>query len=419
MRVLRTYHAGRDPAHRARERAPAEAGVVVTLVVPVAWPDAGADRVLSREPFTVVELPVACTGDVNRHTYTADLAAVVRQAQPDLVDIHEEPLSLACRQWLAAAGPIPCVAYTAQNVDKRCPPPFARYERLAHAQLAGVYACSRQAASVTRGKGFSGHLQVIPLGHDRGWHSQRPAESSPGRLLLVGRLVPEKGVLDAIEVLAQVRRHHDVRKRPVGNGPAVIPALARAAALGVAGAIEHLPWLSAADLAREYEAAAVVLAPSRATHTWVEQFGRVLIEAHAYRTPVAGYASGAIPEVAGAGAALVPEGDVAALSALTLRLLEEPEYRAAVVAAGSAATEGRSWSAVACAQIAFYREAQETPAPRPHRRPVANRQGAQAEFGPPARLAGGSARPFALPILRRDTAAVRAVARTLDAVARR
>ena len=95
-------------------------------------------------------------GDVNRHGYTDShaLARLVRDLAPDLLDVHEEPFSVAARQWLAAAPPdLPIVMYTAQNVDKRFPPPFAQYERAAHRRVAALYPCSGQAASVARGKG--------------------------------------------------------------------------------------------------------------------------------------------------------------------------------------------------------------------------------------------------------------------------
>ena len=42
MRVLRVYHGGRDPAHRARDRALVEAGVELTTVVPAQWSEGGA-----------------------------------------------------------------------------------------------------------------------------------------------------------------------------------------------------------------------------------------------------------------------------------------------------------------------------------------------------------------------------------------
>jgi len=72
------------------------------------------------------------------------------------------------------------------------------------------------------------------------------------------------------------------------------------------------PWLDAQGLAKRYWRAHVVLAPTR---TWVEQFGRMVVEAQTAGAVVVGYASGALPEVVGQAGVLVPEGDVLALDA--------------------------------------------------------------------------------------------------------
>ena len=121
MRVLRIYHAGRDAAHRARDRALRAAGVQLVQVVPAHWPDTGSEQVLTVEPFPVVELEVRRPGDVNRHRYTdpAALRRLLAEHLPDLVDLHEEPFSLVTRQWLAVVRDLPVVGYTAQNLDKR------------------------------------------------------------------------------------------------------------------------------------------------------------------------------------------------------------------------------------------------------------------------------------------------------------
>ena len=103
---------------------------------------------------------------------------------------------------------LPVVGYTAQNIDKRFPPPFAQWERAALGRLDGLYPCSRQAASVAVGKGFRGAVTCCrcapPAAITRRGASTLPAE--PVRLLLVGRLVAEKGVLDAVRVAGRGRR---------------------------------------------------------------------------------------------------------------------------------------------------------------------------------------------------------------------
>ena len=211
VRVLRVYHAGRSEAHRARDRALVALGASVTLVVPAAW--AGPENTENAvEPgLDLIELEVIRAGDVNRHRYREPsmLARVIADVRPDVLDVHEEPFSVAARQWLSAAPPeLPIVMYTAQNIDKRFPPPFSGYERRALRRVACLYPCSRQAASVARRKGFAGIIRVIPLGVDAALF--RPGKQSlddPEVVLgLFGRLVREKGVQEAVYVLARSRR---------------------------------------------------------------------------------------------------------------------------------------------------------------------------------------------------------------------
>lgn len=421
MRVVRVYHAGRDRAHRARERALAAAGVDVTLVVPARWPGAGDEAQLSDEPFAIVELETSRAGDVNRHAHRARLEDLIRTLAPDVLDLHEEPVSVAARQWLAAApAELPVVMYTAQNIDKRFPPPFSWYERAAYARVAGLYPCSRQAASVARGKGFAGRIEVLPLGYDGA--SFRPGSQSLDDaeivLALVGRLVPEKGVQDAVEVVARLNAMRPARLVLTGAGPEELPARQRAASLGVADRVELRSWQEVGDVAAGHRAAHIVLVPSHPTHTWVEQFGRAIVEAQASGAVVCGYASGAIPEVAQDAGLLVPPRDVDALAAGVLRLVSEPNEFERRRAAGLRLAAGRTWEQVAARQAELYRavcgqRGRPLTVPRSPRR---RRLAARAEFGSPAMTLAGD-RPFALPVLRRGGAVAAVLAAVIDAVA--
>jgi glycosyltransferase involved in cell wall biosynthesis len=138
------------------------------------------------------------------------LRALVAQFQPDLIDIHEEPFSAVAHQMLAVApASMAVVIYTAQNIDKRFPPPFAQCERAAYRRVTAMYPCSSQAAAVARGKGFSGLIEVLPLGYDDTLFVSGSQSLDADELVigLVGRLVPEKGVLDAVQVLAMLQTH--------------------------------------------------------------------------------------------------------------------------------------------------------------------------------------------------------------------
>ncbi len=421
LSVVRVYHAGRDASHRARERALQAAQVDVTLVVPASWPERGGETNVSAESFPIVELPVSRPGDVNRHAYRnlEKLRRLIRELRPDVLDVHEEPFSTAARQWLAAAPPeLRVVMYTAQNVDKRYPPPFSLYERRAYCRLAALYPCSRQAASVARGKGFAGLIDVIPLGYDpQLFHEgEQSLDDDELVLALIGRLVPEKGVRDAVHVLARVNAVRPARLVLAGSGPEEGPARELAEELGIADRVELESWRAANELAELYRRAHLVLVPSRATATWVEQFGRVIVEAQAAGAVVAGYASGSIPEVAGDAAVLADAGATAQLADRVVALLDDPaEYRR-LRERGFAISRTRTWARVAERQAELYRRVvqrkmERIPLPRSPRR---RRERARAEFGPTAATTAGI-RPFALPLLRRGGPAAAALAALIDA----
>jgi glycosyltransferase involved in cell wall biosynthesis len=423
IRVLRVYHGGRDRQHRGRDRALAAAGVDVTLVVPSEWPDAAAERCLSLEPFRVVELPVRRPGDVNRHAYVDSEAArrLIDTARPDVLDIHEEPFSVAARQWLRAArDDLPVVMYSAQNVDKRFPPPFWRYECAAFRRVTSLYPCSRQAASVLRGKGFAGPIEVLALGYDDTVFrlGSQSLDSDEITLMLVGRLVPEKGARDAVRILARVHATRPARLVVSGRGPEEMRARELAASLGVADRVQFTGWQPGPDLASLYRAAHVVLMPSRPTETWVEQFGRVIVEAQASGAVVAGYASGAIREIAGEAAVVVPTGDVEQLAESVARVLTDAAEFAERRNAGRRQAAARTWEAVAASHLALYQAVRTAESARLElpKSPRRRRAAARAEFGLTASTPAG-ARPFALPLLRHGSAVTRALATVIDATA--
>jgi glycosyltransferase involved in cell wall biosynthesis len=395
-------------------------GVDVVLAMPADWP--GAAEAPATD-FPIVELPVTRAGDVNRHRYVsqADLAATVHTVESDLLDVHEEPFSVATRQWLAAApSALPVVLYTAQNVDKRYPPPFSTYERRAYQRARGLYPCSWQAASVARGKGFRGLIDVIPLGYDPDLF--RPGEQSADDdelvLALFGRFVPEKGILDAVRVLERLNSVRPARLVLVGSGPEEQRARDLAAARGLADRISIESWQSSEAVAELYRQAHVVLVPSTSTETWTEQFGRVIVEAHASGALVAGYGSGAIPEVALDAGVLVRPGEAIELADSIIEVMADSASYAAHRDRGFSLAATRTWARVAEAHANLYRRVLEQPPRRAApRSPRERRRAAVAEFGPTAELRGGGARPFALPILRRGGSFARALGWLLDAVA--
>jgi glycosyltransferase involved in cell wall biosynthesis len=88
-----------------------------------------------------------------------------------------------------------------------------------------------------------------------------------------------------------------------------------------------------------------------------EGFGFPPLEAMAAGVPVVATAAGAVPEVVGEAAELVPPGDVAALAGALARVIDDDALRVRLVAEGLVRAASFTWAASASAMVEVYREA--------------------------------------------------------------
>ncbi|MCC7408220.1 MAG: glycosyltransferase, partial [Phycisphaeraceae bacterium] len=108
---------------------------------------------------------------------------------------------------------------------------------------------------------------------------------------LIGRLSPEKGIDRAIDVLAQLRRHHPtIGLHVIGDGPEKAQLQLHARNIGVADAVHFQGWK--ADVRPWLESMDVLLSASHQ-----EAAANVLLEAMAMETPVAATNVGSADEV--------------------------------------------------------------------------------------------------------------------------
>jgi glycogen(starch) synthase len=142
----------------------------------------------------------------------------------------------------------------------------------------------------------------------------------PPHLVFVGRLIPEKGADVALDAFAAIRaRFPAARLSVAGDGGERDALERRAAALGVADAVDMLGWVRPADVPALLADATLVLMPSR----WREPFGLVAVEAALQGRAVVGTAAGGLAEVIedGVTGRLVARNDAEAVAAAAMALL--------------------------------------------------------------------------------------------------
>jgi glycosyltransferase involved in cell wall biosynthesis len=183
----------------------------------------------------------------------------------------------------------------------------------------------------------------------------RPAAPPGAPILFMGTLEPRKNVGLLLDAYALVRERIPQAPRLALAG-AVTPAAAdwvrRIAEPPLAGHVDLLGYIDAGRRYELYTSAAMLVLPSH-----LEGFGLPVLEAMTAGVPVIVSDRGALPEVAGGAAQVVPATDPAALADAILRYLVHPETAAAAVARGLARARAYSWAASARTLRAAYTEA--------------------------------------------------------------
>ena len=348
-------------AWRQRERLLRAGGVDLTAVSAARWEEGGALVAFTADGDDFV-VPVATIG---RHPnlFLFDprpLWRLLGDGRWDLIDMHEEPFGLAVAEVLVLralrARWTPFLVCSAQNLDKRYPPPFRWFERWSLRSAAGAYTCNAEAGRILRRKGLVGELELLPLGvdTDRFRPSERPPPGPRLRVGFVGRLIPLKGVDVLLRAVAlDDRLDLDV----YGGGPDDADLRTLAAGLGLTGRVAFHGHVDEAALVEVFPTFDVLAVPSVTTDGWVEQFGRVVVEGQASGVPVVASDSGALPDVVGETGLLVPPSDPTALASALVRLLDEPGLWARLREAGRGNVARFSWASVADQQRALYERA--------------------------------------------------------------
>lgn len=309
----------------------------VHLVVPGRWHQFG--RALIADPpddpgLNVHVLPIwfdrGGPASWYLHVYPG-LHRLIRQIDPDVIHLWEEPWSVVALQACALRGRAALVLEVDQNILKRLPPPFEGIRRHVLRRTDHILSRSPDATDVVLAKGYRGPVSGIGYGVDQ--HTFCPAPDARMRderglrIGYVGRLVEEKGLDDALEAIAQARS--PVSLAIMGEGPHELALRARIAQLGLHDRVAISGWASPADVAQFIRGLDAMILLTRTTPAVKEQFGRVIVEAQSCGVPVIGSTCGAIPSVIGDGGWVTCERDPLQLAQLLDHIAGSPGERAA------------------------------------------------------------------------------------------
>jgi glycosyltransferase involved in cell wall biosynthesis len=323
----------------------------VTVCLPSAGPllDLMADASVRVQPFPVLRkallrplalarLALATPRDLVR------IVRTIRSIRPDVVYVNTVTIPL----WILAARLTATPVLVHVHEAEEDPPRTLRIALNAPLLLASAVITNSEAARrvlldvLPR---LVRRTAVVPNGlSDTGAEPLGRAES--GRLALVARLSPRKGVDVALDAVAILRgRGYDVSLDVCGTA---YPGYEwfehqlreRAGRSDLAGAIRFLGYVS--PTAPVLAAASVVLVPSR-----TEPFGNTAVEGFLARRPVVASAVQGLAEIVtdGRTGLLVPPGDAAALASAIARILDDPQLAQSLAAAGRAEAETRFSSA--------------------------------------------------------------------------
>ncbi len=360
--------------HERYEKIASQPSVELCVLTPVWWHEHMRDVHGERTQHPDYQIRLGrtfWTGSYSRGFYLNGLGRVLKEFQPEIIQLLEEPWSFFAGQTLWFARRLVPQAkvffYTWENIYRKgtycskLDPLHSKVEKCVFKEAAGGVCATEIARNVLLQRGFQNSTRVIPYGinsrfllreDELVWRCQRPL-SDPPRIGYIGRLLPMKGVDTLIPALPHIPGHLVI----LGSGPDESRLRQIARDLGVEGRIDWKGAVPPGQVKDCLDRLDVLVLPSRTTPAWAEQLGRVLLEAMASGVPVVGSSSGSIPEVIGDAGWIFKEGEPRELAKALLEVFSNHNERSKRIRAGWDRVRNRyTWDRFAGNLLAFQLE---------------------------------------------------------------
>jgi D-inositol-3-phosphate glycosyltransferase len=314
--------------------------------------------------------------------FAEGLRGAWQRTRPDVVHAHFWMSALAATQASSTTDvPVAVTFHALGSVKRRhqadadtSPATRLATERMLVRRVDRIVATATEEVQELRQMGADpDRIRVVPCGVDTGHFRPDGPEAPrdpevPYRLLTLSRLVPRKGVDDAIRAVAELP-HCElvVAGGPDGEHFDADPEVARLRRLAVAvGAADRVHLVGA--VARPDVPALIRSADVMLCLPWYEPFGMVPLEAMACGLPVVGTGVGGLRDTIedGRTGLLVPPRSPQAAALAVRRLLASPGLRTAMAEQGPrVAVERYDWGRVGQATEGVHLELLGRPVPEP------------------------------------------------------
>lgn len=311
--------------------------VDIGLLVPVKWKTKTWNQKFDLEQaypkIDYFPAKVLFSGIVGAYIYYPwKIWQVLQDFQPDIIHVEQEVFSLSALQlaFFSRLKNIPLVVFSWENQERdlSLPRRWIRQFVLETAKL--LVAGNQDGKHLLQKWNFSGEIEVMPqMGVDTSLFPVKTTESKQQEFNIgyVGRFVECKGIDLLLEAACRLKElKYNFQLTLCGSGEAEKELQAKARQLEIEELVIWKQKVPHAEVPMEMSKFDVLVLPSRSISSWKEQFGHVLIEAMSMGIPTIGSNCGEIPNVIDRQDLVFPEEDVASLTAILQRAIDDRQW---------------------------------------------------------------------------------------------